>query len=293
MFTSEGLNVINWGSTIIWMGYHFRMDWDDDGNPFWAWNDANGNTMDPYSGEDFWGMNFFNRDGVAKSAVTYDGSTDSNTATINGEAGNELFVVDYGVNSVDPTCIGISYEYNEEYDAGASDEMYKLQWREFSCRRSGNAVCEIDFKKNKQCFFGGGNVTTDKWALNPTNVDPAVFEGDATPCKYWERCFEGQINHGTCADGHLFSEVLRECVPEGDPTLPDSCYSNPCRPYGMPICGDGYECVNPTNCQGLDVTSGGNCIVDCKPLTPPPSDECNAGCIPEAECVQEIQCQEV
>ena len=130
-------------------------------------------------------------------------------------------------------------------------------------------------------------VTTDKWALDPAEM------GDATPCKYWERCFEGQINQGTCADGHLFSEVLRECVPEGDPTLPDSCYSDPCRSYGMPICGDGYECVNPTNCQGLDVTSGGNCIVECKPLTPPPSHECNAGCLPEAECVQEIQCQEV
>ena len=87
-------------------------------------------------------------------------------------------------------------------------------------------------------------ITTDKWALDSAEV------GAAEPCKFWERCFEGQINQGSCAEGHLFSEVLRECVPEGDPTLPDSCYSNPCRPYGMPICGDGYECVNPTNCQG-------------------------------------------
>ena len=117
--------------------------------------------------------------------------------------------------------------------------------------------------------------------------------GDLTPCKYWERCFECQINQGSCAEGQLFSEVLRECVPEGDPTIPDSCYVDPCRPYGMSFCGDGYKCVNPTNCIGLDVASGGNCIVHCEPLTPPPSDECNAGCIPETECVQEIQCPEV
>ena len=268
---------------IIWMGYHNRKDWDDDGNPFWAWNDANGNTMDPYSGADFWGMEYFNRDGV-----TYDGSPGLNTATINDEAGNELFVVDYDVNQADPTCIGVSYEYNEDYDAGASEDMYKLQWREFSCRRSGNAVCEIDFKKNKQCFFGTADepqfITTDKWALD--------VAGDA-PCKHWERCFEGQINQGSCAEGYLFSSVLRECVPEGDPTIPDSCYVDPCNPYGMSYCGDGYKCVNPTNCLGLDVASGGNCIVHCEPLNPSPSDECNAGCIPEAECVQEIQCPEV
>ena len=61
----------------------------------------------------------------------------------------------------------------------------------------------------------------------------------------------------------------------------------------MPYCGDGYKCVNPTNCIGLDVASGGNCIVDCESLSPSPSDECNAGCIPEAKCVQEIQCLEV
>ena len=169
MFNSEGLNVQNWGSTIIWMGYHNRKDWDDVGNPFWEWNDANGNTMDPYSGADFWGMDFFNRDGVAKSAVTYNGSPDSNTATINDEAGNELFMVDYDVNQPDPTCIGVSYEFNEGFDDGTSDEMYKLQWREFSCRRSGNAVCEIDFKKSKNgmCLFGSAHeASTRKVFLN-------------------------------------------------------------------------------------------------------------------------------
>jgi len=163
MFTTEGLDVMNWGNTIIWMGYHNRKDWDDDGNPFWAWNDANGNTMDPYSGADFWGMDYFKREGV-----TYSGSSGgSNTATINDEAGNELFVIDYDVNQADPTCIGVSYEYNEEYETGVSDEMYKLQWREFSCRRSENAICEIDLKKNKQCFFGTTDeISTRKVFLN-------------------------------------------------------------------------------------------------------------------------------
>ena len=131
--------------------------------------------------------------------------------------------------------------------------------------------------------------------------------GDVRPCKYWERCFEGRINRGSCADGQLFSEVLRECVPAGDPTIPNSCYpdwlyNDPCylngNPYTAtgelePYCGEGYECVNPTNCIGWNVIDGGNCLIECVPLTPPPSDECNAGCILEAECAPEKQCPEV
>ena len=58
----------------------------------------------------------------------------------------------------------------------------------------------------------------------------------------------------------------------------------------MGICSqiNGGYCINSHNCVGLSQYEGGNCYIECfagdgAPSTPA-TDECNAGCVPEAEC---------
>ena len=75
MFTSEGLNVYNWGSTIVWMGYHYVDGISYGGAP--GWITAQGNMVDVANG-DYWNMGRYR----AKH-TTYDNNADGTmTATI-------------------------------------------------------------------------------------------------------------------------------------------------------------------------------------------------------------------
>ena len=77
MFTSEGLNVYNWGSTIVWMGYHYVDGISYGGAP--GWITAQGNMVDVANG-DYWNMGWYR----ASKHTTYDNNADGTmTATIN------------------------------------------------------------------------------------------------------------------------------------------------------------------------------------------------------------------
>ena len=81
-------------------------------------------------------------------------------------------------------------------------------------------------------------VTTDKWA----NLDFDV--ASAAICKHWSQCVDGEIVHGYCSDGEVFSPHpdYKDCVPlhysySHPDLIPDSCVPaalDPCYPGGIP-----------------------------------------------------------
>ena len=134
--------------------------------------------------------------------------------------GGKDLVIEYDPDIGDPTCVGVSYEIDDQDIDNDPDTQYYLQWKELSCRRAEDTVCEVDFKRTEVCMFGRDQsqqaVTTDKWADDGDGKDP---------CIDWKRCFQGVIQEGQCADGEKFSIDHRDCV---DATLVPECDINEC-----------------------------------------------------------------
>ena len=64
-----------------------------------------------------------------------------------------------------------------------------------------------------------------------------------------------------------------DCVPpEDSPSTPDSENLDPCYSNGDPnlakMCGEGFECKNWTNCDGISRAEGGSCTIWCIPSNP-------------------------
>ena len=80
--------------------------------------------------------------------------------------GGQHISVEYDPDIGDPTCVGIDYAIDDQDIDGDPDTLYYLQWKEFSCRRSEDTVCEVDFKRSEVCKFGKDQaqqaVTTDR-----------------------------------------------------------------------------------------------------------------------------------
>ena len=249
MFIKEGLNVLNWGTMIIWIGYR-----NDPENSVWQMVNGTDLNFDHHH----WGMvntgggNAGRKKREAEGLTfTYD-PTDSNKMFItidNTEFipnGGKDLVIEYDPDIGDPTCVGVSYENDDQDIDNDPDTQFYLQWKEMSCRRAEDTVCEVDFKRTEVCLFGKEQgqqaVTTDKWADDGDGKDP---------CIDWKRCNQGVIESGSCPDGERFSIEQRNCidatlVPECDI---DECVCNQADPGNA---GD----INCHYCNGLHM----NCI---------------------------------
>ena len=59
--------------------------------------------------------------------------------------------VDYEEGVADPTCVGLSFENDDQNEEG--QQLYYLQWKEFTCSRAQNTVCEV-----RLCFICNNSV---------------------------------------------------------------------------------------------------------------------------------------
>ena len=56
-----------------------------------------------------------------------------------------------------------------------------------------------------------------------------------------------------------------DCAPVNlDPNSLDPCYSNGDPNSDLTICAQGFKCLNPTNCNGLNIVEGGHCETICE-----------------------------
>ena len=134
--------------------------------------------------------------------ISYDGAKMTITVDNSHIANADDLLVDYEAGVADPTCVGLSFENDDQAEEGQS--LYYLQWKEFTCSRAQNTVCEVDLKRNEQCIFGkpGSDqlITTDPWSAQPDE------------CVNYKWCDAGVVRSGTCPEDQRFDIELRQCV---------------------------------------------------------------------------------
>ena len=133
--------------------------------------------------------------------------------------------------------------------------------------------CAIDcLPKNPCYFYNDQNGNPDH--MNICAVDTSTGELLENPliCSNPLNC-EG-ISTLQADEFSWFPDICDiDCVPpEDSPSTPDSENLDPCYSNGDPnldkMCGEGFECKNWTNCEGISRAEGGSCHIWCVPSNP-------------------------